>query len=733
MPHENTYTPLYDNGRAKYTTRYTEIPSLVQQDLADPENVELYRQYRKQKIEEAGAMVPATKKVKISEENIDERFENREVRATSQVVCISSALRDMNLDPTVSNFEVSLGTTFRDVWSIRIADLQFASSANIISSKNNTVSWINAEDIDLGFPIYTATLRNGTYTATTLENELTTKMNALRRKNGNGALHSFLVVVDLNTSIVSFTSLNNLALPAQPIHTMANSSTLNVDLPNHGFSELDIIYFSNVLQVAGVESSAINGIPLSVTSILNVDSFSVEVNAAASADATGGGSAAFVGSLANFKFLWGSTENTCADVLGFADSDTSVPIGVKDPLTSRVLSINAIVPGTNTYVTSYNHQLIVGDKVKLVGLISTPSSVGVDGNGLVVTILAVDTPDTFLTDFACTDISMDSLKTAFIGTSILTMKYFNHGFNQLIGIDSDGGNNALLTTVLPHNLATGSQVYLGGTNSLPDLLGYYEVLDTPDELHFTVMAQSPITTPGNRGIINGTGRNIVRTGIPATNGTNLVTVTTSNEHGLTQGQNVYIMFPQASPQAISGLFEVFAVLSGYTFIFDNGSPVVFTGQLGSGSVITFSESFLLYNIVPTTSFRSTAINNVRFTIRDILDKDFFTFSAQGSYETNNKGVTFGGIIALISSDQNGFSGSISNTDASNNLIRIINLSGVDMVYLCCPGLGLDTIVDASSQVTDILAKVFLSGEPGNIRSTTHNVPLLIFRCRYSAV
>lgn len=702
-----SYQPVFDDGKPKFQNRYMEVPTTIQAPEYSEESMMAYQQYHKRKLDEM-------RNTATDKNDKKQKFPEREVRATSQVVCISSALRDLNLDPTVSNFEVSLGKTFRDVYSIQIKDLQFASSANVISTNNNTISWINAEDIDLGFPIYTATLRNGTYTATTLEKEISDKMNALRRRNGLGTLHYFLVKIDLNTSIVSFTSLSNLALPPQPINTTVNSNSLQVNLLNHGFAELDTVYFSNILSLPGIDSSLINGQALSVQTVLNDDVFSVEVNAAASTTGMGGGSSAFVGSPAQFKFLWGSTSNTCADVLGFADQDTGVPIGVKNPLTSRVLAINAVVPGMNTYITSYSHGLQSGDSVKMIGLKSTPPSIGADGNGQIVTVTMVDSPDTFYTDFATTTIDMSSIGTAFLGTSILTLRYINHGFNQIIGITALSGNLANIQTVLGHNLSPGTRVYLGGTNSIPDLLGYYMVDDVSDDLNFTIDAGSPITTPGTRGIINATGRNIIRNGIPAGNGSSLVTVTTANEHGLYAGQSIYLMFPSALPTPVGGLYVVTTIISGYTFIFDHGTPLIFTGPPNSGSVVTFAESLLLYGVVPTKNFTTTAINNVRFTIRDILDADYLTFSANGSYEQSNNSVTFGGIDALVSSDQHGFAGSISNVDSSNVLIRPVNLSGPDLVFLCAPGLGLDTIVDAGSNVTDIVDKFLLSGEPGTV-------------------
>ncbi len=260
-------------------------------------------------------------------------------------------------------------------------------------------------------------------------------------------------------------------------------------------------------------------------------------------------------------------------------------VGVANPLTSQTLNIDWIVAGPTTYITSYNHRLQVGDYIKLIGLSSNPTSAGQDGNGQVATVIQVDTPDSFSINFSTTSIDTSTLANAFIGTGILTLQYTNHGLNQIISIENNGGNSVRLTTVLAHNLAAGSTVFIGGTNSVPDLLGTFFITDTFDDLTFTIDATEPITQNGTRGIINATGRNIINSAIPATNGTALVTVTTALEHGLRVGQNFYIDFPAAFPTAINGLFEVITVLSSYTFIYDNGTPSQFLGSSKSGSLM----------------------------------------------------------------------------------------------------------------------------------------------------
>lgn len=266
------------------TNLYTEKPQYVNQYLRVPgplyeansaNATEMMQRYQRYRDEEEKKRKRPTDDLPVTIPKAP-KFPDREVKATSHIVCLNSALRDTNEWPTVSDFEIPLGQRFQNVFSIRICDLQFASAANIISTENNTISWINAEDIDLGYPVYTATLREGTYTANTLQTELATKMNSLNRRNGLGPLHYFLVTIDLDTSIVSFTSLSNLALPQQPITYTANSNVLTIALVNHGFTTLSTIYFSGVLSLPGIDSSLINGQSLAILSVVSDDVFTVE-------------------------------------------------------------------------------------------------------------------------------------------------------------------------------------------------------------------------------------------------------------------------------------------------------------------------------------------------------------------------------------------------------------------------------------------------------------------------
>ena len=642
----------------------------------------------------------------------------RKHQASNKVICLDSANRDTDLWPSVTDFEISLGQSFTDVYAIKLADLQFASSVNIVTADNDTISWINQEDIDLGYPIYTATLRNGSYNgnATSLVNEMTNKMNAIKRRNGAGTLHYFIINIDTDTDVVSFTSLNNKALPAAAFTTTANSNSITVNLPNHNYDSVDTVFFSNVLSLPGINSDLLNNQSFVIKQIIDADNFTIEVNAVASAAISGGGSSASVGSPADFKLLWGSSSNTCADILGFSDEDSNVVNPSVNPLQTRTLPIlDAEILGSRmTRITATDHAMMVGDIVKIVNLNTRPTTYGADSLGTMTTIIEVDTPDSFICDLNILSIDLTSLDVAFVGTDILTFNYINHGFNQIISITGAGTDVATMTTVLPHQLMPGLPLFIGGTNSTPSVIGKFICLDAPTAFEFSVSLNAPLTANGTRGIIGDTGQNIIKSAVIASNGSNIITVTTAQVHGVLPGQPLYITLPNALPDPLYGVFTVQAISSSHTFQFISPVELIFTGV---GSVITFAETFILYNVAGILGFPSSSINGVRFTIREILSPSFISFSAFGNFAAQpgplRTGISFGGNDVAISSGLHGFNGTQSNVDPSNAIIRNVNLSGPDFLYLTCPALPMDNVIDATGRVQNILAKIYLSA-PVNV-------------------
>ena len=134
-------------------------------------------------------------------------------------------------------------------------------------ARSTLYDWINKEDIDLDiidsitnyYPIYSIDLRIGTYTATTLQREIQSKMNLIKRQNKTDGFHSFIVNLDIETDIVTFTSLILRQLVNNPISTTINTGVITVTDEDHGYFTGDTIYLDNVKTTAGIPATVLTG------------------------------------------------------------------------------------------------------------------------------------------------------------------------------------------------------------------------------------------------------------------------------------------------------------------------------------------------------------------------------------------------------------------------------------------------------------------------------------------
>jgi hypothetical protein len=253
-------------------------------------------------------------------------------------VSIDSRGRDKTLYPKPNNFNIFLDKTFYNVKKIKLISLEFPNTDAVINSTNNTIYWQNQEDIDNDitvsikgityYPVYSATLRIGSYTVSSLQTEITSQLNKVRRTQGvlNGSLvtgsyHFFVVSLDINTDIVTFTSLIMSNLGNNPLNTTVSSGVIIVNSVAHGYSTNSNIYMYGLSQIAGIPTATLNGFHL-ITRI-NADSFSFQVNVQAGTTTTGGGNTCQSGKQAPFRLLWGEYNTTVAQNIGYPLEDSS--------------------------------------------------------------------------------------------------------------------------------------------------------------------------------------------------------------------------------------------------------------------------------------------------------------------------------------------------------------------------------------------------------------------------
>lgn len=282
-------------------------------------------------------------------------------REIKTLVSIDSRDRIKTLYGKPNHFKMFLGQTFTNVKKIELVSLEFPNTDAVINSNNNKIYWINQEDIDLditvttkgiiNYPVYSVELRIGSYTASTLQNEIINKLNSIRRKqgtsNGNvitGDYHYFVVTLDIDTDIVTFTSLILTQLPNNPFSTSVGSGIITVSAPGHGYSTYDNIYISGTRQVAGLTANALNG--FHQVTVINDNVFTFEITTKAGDTTSGGGNTIKAGKKAPFQLLWGEKSGTVAQNIGYPIENSSELISTNITSLENLfqMTINTVLP-----------------------------------------------------------------------------------------------------------------------------------------------------------------------------------------------------------------------------------------------------------------------------------------------------------------------------------------------------------------------------------------------------
>lgn len=286
------------------------------------------------------------------------------------LVSIDSRDRIKNIYLKPNNFSIFLGRTFSNIKKIELVSIEFPNTNAVINSSNNTIYWRNQEDIDLDitivtngiidYPVYSVNLRIGNYTSSNLQNEITSKLNLVRRKQGlsNSAItvgdyHYFVTSLDIDTDIVSFTSLILQQLSNDPLSTQIGSGLITVTAYGHGYSTNDLIYFIGAKSISGIIATTIIGFQKII--VKSINEFTFEVTTKAGQSAIGGGNTIKIGKKTNFQFLWGQSNNTVGQNLGFPLENSSKLISTNISSFQNIyqMIINTILP--HNFSTSYDY------------------------------------------------------------------------------------------------------------------------------------------------------------------------------------------------------------------------------------------------------------------------------------------------------------------------------------------------------------------------------------------
>lgn len=474
-------------------------------------------------------------------------------------VNIDSRDRNTLLYTKPNYFKIFLGKTFYNVKQIKLASIEFPNTNAVINSNNNKIYWRNGEDIlnnivddkTRDYPIYTTNLRIGSYISSSLQSEIENKLGLVKRINGDGDFHYFLIDLDIDTDIVTFTSLTLTQLNVNPFSVAPNSGTIITNHQNHGFKSDETIYIVGAKTFAGIPSTSING--PHVIQVINQNSYFFEINIKSGENIiAAGGNTIKAGKLAPFQLLFGENTNTIAPNIGFPNENSSIK------LTTNIASIENIYLARITLVTHH------GLSNENIGTLCNITSILLNGN---FTVIKIIDQHTFL-------VLLNSEL-----TSIDNVGQFTYGTNPTIDIseirDYDV-DTVLITTTHPHNYTNNDInhiMILSGTLTTPSLDGDRAIFSIISPTQIVI--QENILDPGPIGVTirgNINRHNPLRTNTKVI--TNVlpgpITTFTCPNHGLKVGQNIklYNYISQPSLTNTNYIHQISSIPDNNTFILD---------------------------------------------------------------------------------------------------------------------------------------------------------------------
>lgn len=265
---------------------------------------------------------------------INQQNSTRLQKEKKTYVSIDSRDRDLILYPKPNQFKIYLGRTFSNVKSVKLSSLEFPNTNAVINSSNNKIFWRNKEDIDNDvidiktntYPVYEATVRTGSYILTSLQKEIISELQTIKRSFGEPQLFHYPDVhLDYDTDICTFRFLDLNLLNTNPFETQLGSNIVTVLYEDHPFQVGDVIYIRDAKTFSDIPTTEINS-SFSVISI-ELNKFQIEVTTRASETKIspngGGGTAVKVGKALDFQFLFGEYTNTVSKNLGFPQRNSS--------------------------------------------------------------------------------------------------------------------------------------------------------------------------------------------------------------------------------------------------------------------------------------------------------------------------------------------------------------------------------------------------------------------------
>ena len=481
-------------------------------------------------------------------------------------ISVDSRHRNKILYTKPSNFSIFLGRTFYNVKSIKLASIEFPNTNAVVNSNNNNIYWTNQEDITLNkidaitntYPEYNVKLRIGSYISSSIQTEMTSKLSTIKRLDNVGDYHYFIVSLDNDTDVVTFTSLILTQLPNNPLQTSVNTSIIEVTLQNHGYFDGEEIYLQGVSTLAGISSTILNAIHK--ITVIDINTFRFEINVKAGSTVLGGGNLCKSGRIAPFKFLFGEKSSTIAPNIGYPLENSSELIMV------YIKSITNLYQLTITVSTP--HQLTNSDLGTISSIFGSGTTPSIDGNNRITQIIN----NTSFNVSISASLLLESLNS---GQVILRTGTFN-----ITSIYNTLSNTILVSTFTPHNYTVsdiGSHITLYNTTTTPNMDGSTTIFNVFDTKSFVIPGtlpsggfSPPLSSSGLPGADGYISKNKpLATYSPVLTGIiqgNTTTTFTCPDHRLNVGDSISFSNLVSYPDLTKLVSTVFAIPNNDTFI-----------------------------------------------------------------------------------------------------------------------------------------------------------------------
>ena len=153
---------------------------------------------------------------------------------------------------------------------------------------------------------------------------------------------------------------------------------------------------------------------------------------------------------------------------------------------SYIYEIESVIPGSSYTVINCmtEHDLSIGDIIKIVGLTSIPSI----GNGIFF-VYSIPSDKTFTIEFTCKSVESVSITNSFIGTNKFKLTMPSHGFNTITNLTGISGI-VTVTTLLPHNLENNEITRIMQTGTVVDNSSFMVTVQSFDTFTFTTSHHS---------------------------------------------------------------------------------------------------------------------------------------------------------------------------------------------------------------------------------------------------